>query len=177
MKTIKIHDKEFIPYITEEEIEHRVTNIAREIEIHYGNKRPLIIGILNGCFIFASDIFKKLNIEVEISFIKLLSYKGTSSTGNVISSVGLEEKVNGRHIIIIEDIIDTGATLNAFLPQIQSQQPASLSIATFLLKPEALIYDIKPDWVGFEIENKFVVGYGLDYDGLGRNLKEIFQLK
>ena len=137
----------------------------------------MLIGILNGSFIFAADLFRGLTIEAEISFIKLVSYKGTSSTGNVVTAIGMEEDLHGRHIIIVEDIIDTGKTLSSFLPEIHHRQPASVKIATFLSKPDALKYDVKADFNAFNIETKFVVGYGLDYDGLGRNLPDLYILK
>ncbi len=125
---------------------------------------------------FASDLFKEINIEAEICFIKLASYKGTKSTGNVITSIGLDEPLKDRHVIIIEDIVDTGKTLNEFLPQLFNQQPASLKIAALLHKPEALAHPIKIDYLGFNVPDKFLLGFGLDFDGLGRNLREIYQL-
>jgi len=131
---------------------------------------------LNGSFMFASDLFKALTIEAEICFIKLASYKGTRSTGNVITSIGLDQSIKGRHVIIVEDIVDTGKTLSEFLPQLHDQQPDSLKIAALLHKPEALVHPLTIDYLGFTVPNKFLVGYGLDYDGLGRNLKEIYQL-
>jgi hypoxanthine phosphoribosyltransferase len=172
-----VHGKEFTPLLFKTEIDKRVSILAREIAVEYDGKKPIFIGILNGSFIFASDLFKQVNIEAEITFIKLLSYKGTSSSGSVVRSLGLEESLNNRHVIIIEDIIDTGTTLHSFLPEIMDHQPASLKIATFLTKPTALKYDIKADYVGFAIEDKFVIGYGLDYDGLGRNFNNLYILK
>ena len=177
MEEIQIHDKVFIPFIPRKTIETQVQQLAGEISRDYAGKKPLLLGILNGSFIFAADLFRALTIEAEISFVKLASYKGTSSTGNVITAIGLEEDLSGRHIIIVEDIIDTGKTLSSFLPSMHHMQPASLKIATFLTKPDALQYDVKADYSAFEIENKFVVGYGLDYDGLGRNLPDLFVLK
>jgi hypoxanthine phosphoribosyltransferase len=177
MPAIRVHDKTFVPFLSEETINQRVNAIAGKINVEYANKKPLMIGILNGSFIFAADLFRSLAIEAEISFIKLASYKGTSSTGNVITAIGLEENLHGRHIIIVEDIIDTGKTLSSFLPEIQMRQPASVKIAVFLTKPQALQYDIKADYAAFEIENKFVVGYGLDYNGLGRNLPGLYILE
>ena len=177
MKEIIIHDKVFIPYISADKIKDGVAKVAQKINIDYADKKPLILGILNGSFIFAADLFRLLTIESEISFIKLVSYKGTSSTGNVVTAIGLEEDLHGRHIIIVEDIIDTGKTLSSFLPEIYHRNPASVKIATLLTKPDALKYDLKADYFVFEIENKFVVGYGLDYDGLGRNLPELHILK
>jgi len=170
---IRIHDRYFVPFILQEAIDARVTEIAGEINREYAGERPLLIGILNGSFIFAADLFRELSIDAEISFIKLASYKGTSSTGHVVTAIGLEESLQGRHVIIVEDIIDTGKTLSAFLPEVYGRQPASVKIATFLSKPAALKYDVRANYCAFEIENKFVVGYGLDYNGLGRNLKDL----
>ena len=177
MPTIQVKDKTFVPYLNEQEIQEAVTRIGQEINKNYDGLQPLFIGILNGAFMFAADLFKAVHIDAEISFIKLVSYKGTRSTGNVITSVGLDESVKGRHVIIIEDIVDTGKTLHSFLPQLIDQQPASLKIASLLYKPDASIHPIKPDYIGFSIPNKFVLGYGLDYDGLARNLSAIYQLK
>jgi hypoxanthine phosphoribosyltransferase len=125
---------------------------------------------------FASDLFKELTIEAEICFIKLASYKGTKSTGNVMTSIGLDIPLKDRNIIIVEDIVDTGKTLKEFLPQLENQQPASIRIAALLHKPDALVHPLNIDYIGFNVPNKFLLGYGLDYDGLGRNLKEIYQL-
>lgn len=173
---IELNGKKFMPYITAEQIKEQVNRIAAEIKHDYSGQRPLFIAILNGSFMFAADLFKALTIEAEICFIKLASYKGTKSTGNVITSIGLDEPLNNRHVIIIEDIVDTGKTLNEFLPQLFNQQPASLKIAALLHKPDALAYPIKIDYLGFNVPDKFLLGYGLDFDGLGRNLKEIYQL-
>lgn len=177
MTEIQIHDKVFVPFINKARIDERIAAVAAAINTDYAGKRPLILGILNGSFVFAADLFRNLTIEAEISFIKLASYKGVSSSGNVITAIGLEENLNGRHVIIVEDIIDTGKTLHTFLPDLQLRQPASVAIATFLTKPSALKYDVKAAYCAFEIENKFVVGYGLDYDGLGRNIPELYILK
>jgi hypoxanthine phosphoribosyltransferase len=176
MSTVKVHDKEFEPYLTREEIDIQVTRVASEISADYKDKRPLFIAILNGAFIFAADLFRKLDIEAEICFIKLASYKGVKSSGKVITAIGLDVETYGRDVIIIEDIVDTGKTLSQFLPQLEHSQPASLKIATLLHKPEATVHPLKIDYLGFTIPNKFVLGYGLDYDGLGRNIREIYQL-
>jgi hypoxanthine phosphoribosyltransferase len=176
MSAIKVHDKSFDVYLSEETIQQRVKELSEQINKDYAGKRPLFIAILNGSFMFAADLFKHLTIEAEICFIKLASYKGMKSSGNVVTSIGLEDDLFGKEVIIVEDIVDTGKTLYNFLPKLGHQQPASLRIATLLHKSDATIFPLKPDYVGFVIPDKFVVGYGLDYDGLGRNLKEIYQL-
>jgi hypoxanthine phosphoribosyltransferase len=176
MSVIKVHDKEFVPYLTSKEIEEQVARVAAEINQDYKNKKPLFIAILNGAFIFAADLFKQIDIEAEIAFIKLASYKGVKSTGKVITAIGLDVELFGRDVIIVEDIVDTGKTLSQFLPQLDHHHPASLKIAALLHKPDAMIHPINIDYLGFTIPNKFVLGYGLDYDGLGRNIKEIYQL-
>ncbi len=173
---VQVHDKFFQSYISREAINTRIAELGRQIDEDYRGLNPLFLSILNGSFIFAADLFRAITIDAEISFIKLASYKGTTSTGNVITAIGMEESLHNRHIIVLEDIVDTGKTLSAFLPDLEHRSPASLKIATFLTKPEAMVHNITPDYVGFEIPNKFVVGYGLDYDGHGRNLPELYQL-
>jgi len=177
MPVIKVHDKYFEPFLSEETLQQKVKEIASNISKDYKTKRPLFIAILNGSFMFAADVFKHLDIEAEICFIKLASYKGTRSTGHVITAIGLDTDITGRDIIILEDIIDTGKTLHNFLPQLFNQQPSSVKIAVLLHKPDATVFEINIDYCCFSIPNKFVVGYGLDYDGLGRNLKEIYQVQ
>jgi len=176
MAVIRVHDKSFETYLSEETILQRVKEIAGAISRDYSGKTPLFIAILNGSFMFASDLFKQLTIEAELCFIKLASYKGMKSSGNVVTSIGLEDDLFGKDVIIVEDIVDTGKTLHNFLPKLLHQQPASLKIAALLHKPEATEYPLELNYIGFDIPTKFVVGYGLDYDGLGRNLKEIYQL-
>ena len=176
MSLIHVLDKSFVHFISSDTIHQKVKDLAAQLKKDYEGKKPLFIAILNGSFIFASDLFKQLDFEAEICFIKLASYKGTKSTGHVITSIGLDTDINQRHIIILEDIIDTGKTLHNFLPQIYNQQPASLKIAVLLHKPDATVFEVKIDYCCFSIPDKFVVGYGLDYDGFGRNLPEIFQL-
>lgn len=173
---IQVKDKKFVPYLTALQINEQVKRVGAEINHDYAEKNPLFIAILNGSFMFASDLFKELTVEAEICFIKLASYKGTRSTGHVITSIGLDEKLKGRNVIVLEDIVDTGKTLNEFLPQLRDQQPASLKIAALLHKPTALKHPIIIDYLGFNVPDKFLLGYGLDYDGLGRNLKEIYRL-
>jgi hypoxanthine phosphoribosyltransferase len=177
MMTIHVLDKKFVPYLSAETIAKRIEELAAKINEDYADKNPIFIGILNGSFMFASDLYKQISVSSTISFIKLVSYKGTTSTGTVITSIGLEEDLTGRNVVLIEDIVDTGKTLSEFLPTIQKQQPNSIKICTLLQKPEALLHPLEVDYVGFHIPNKFVVGFGLDYDGYGRNLKEIYQLE
>ncbi len=173
---MQVHGKNFRPYISAEKIALRVAELGAAISRDYDGLRPIVLAILNGSFIFAADLFRHLSIEAEISFIKLASYKGTSSTGQVVTAIGLEERLQGRHVIILEDIIDTGKTLHAFLPEIRQRQPASLKIASFLLKPTCLQHEVHADYFGFEMPDVFVLGYGLDYDGLGRNLPALYIL-
>lgn len=173
---IQVHDKRFRTYISASAINEQIKRIADAINQDYKDKRPLFIAILNGSFMFASDLFKELTIEAEVCFIKLASYKGVKSTGQVVTSIGLDVPLKDRDIIVIEDIVDTGKTLSEFLPQLEMQNPSSLRIATLLHKPDALMFPLQMDYIGFSVPNKFLLGYGLDYDGLGRNLKEIFQL-
>lgn len=176
MATITIHDKQFETYISEEQILEKVKQMADAINKDYEGKKPLFIPILNGAFMFASDLFKCISIPAEVSFIKLASYKGMKSSGNIITAIGLDYDLYDRDVVIVEDIVDTGKTLNEFLPKLEHQQPASLKIAALLHKPEATVYPLSIAYTGFIIPNKFVVGYGLDYDGQGRNLKEIYQV-
>ncbi|MDE3254227.1 MAG: hypoxanthine phosphoribosyltransferase [Bacteroidota bacterium] len=176
MPEINVHDKTFVPYLPESLILEKVQELAAQLDKDYAGKRPLFIAILNGSFMFTADLFKALTIEAEICFIKLASYKGTKSTGQVVTAIGLDMDINGRHVVILEDIIDTGKTMNEFLPQLRHQQPASLKIAVLLHKPEATVFPVTIDYCCFSIPNKFVLGYGLDYDGLGRNIRELYQL-
>jgi len=170
------NDKGFIPFITSADIAKRVGEIANQLNKDYKNKEPLFLGILNGAFMFASDLFKQLTIDCAITFVKLASYEGTSSTGTVLTPIGLEENIHGRDIIIIEDIVDTGNTMHAFLKTLRAKQPNSIKICTLLQKPDALVHDITIDYIGFDIPDKFVIGYGLDYDGLGRNIPAIYKI-
>lgn len=176
MAVIKVHDKSFETYLSEEAIQKRIKEMAADINRDYEGKRTLFIAILNGSFMFAADLFKHLTIPAELCFIKLASYKGMKSSGKVVTSIGLEEDIFGKEVVIVEDIVDTGKTLHRFLPKLLHQQPLSLRIATLLHKSEATEFPLTLNYIGFDIPNKFVVGYGLDYDGLGRNLKEIYQV-
>ena len=174
---VKLYDKTFDTYLSSDTIQQKVQELAAQINKDYAGKKPLFIAILNGSFMFAADLFRTLTIEAELCFIKLASYKGMKSSGNVVTSIGLEDDLYGKEVVIVEDIVDTGKTMYQFLPKLQHQQPASLKIVTLLHKPDALKHPLTIDYIGFSIPNKFVVGYGLDYDGLGRNLKEIYQLQ
>ncbi len=176
MHTIKVHDKIFTTYLSENQLQSRIKELADYINKDFEGKKVVFIAILNGSFMFAADIFKHLTVDSEVSFIKLASYKGLNSTGSVTTAIGLDIDLHNRHVVILEDIIDTGKTLHHFLPQLQHQQPASLKIVTLLHKAEMTTHEVPIDYTGFVIPNKFVVGYGLDYDGLGRNYKEIYQL-
>lgn len=176
MSLLQIHDKKFKPFLSEQEIQQRIQELADALNKDYAGKKPLFIAILNGSFMFAADLFKAITIEAEICFIKLASYKGTSSSGQVITAIGLDVDLINKDVVIVEDIVDTGKTLNEFLPKLHHQQPASLKIVALLHKPEATQFPIQIDYTGFTIPNRFVVGYGLDYDGLGRNIREIYQL-
>lgn len=177
MSSIQILDKSFVPYISSEQIQQRIGEIAKELDQKFAGQKPVFLAILNGSFMFVSDLFKKITIEAEISFVKLISYQGTSSTGTVKKALGLETDLHDRHVIIVEDIVDTGNTMASFIPDLEKSGAASISLVTLLHKPEATIKDVKIDYCGFSIPDKFVVGYGLDYDQLGRNLPEIYQLK
>ena len=176
MGITRVHDKRFEPYLSATDIADRIKALAADLNRDYNGKKPLFIAILNGSFMFASDLFKELTIDAEICFIKLASYKGTKSTGQIITMIGMDMDIFGREVVIVEDIVDTGKTLSEFLPQLRHQQPASLKIVALLHKPEATVFPVEIDYLGFSIPNRFVVGYGLDYDGLGRNIPEILKL-
>jgi hypoxanthine phosphoribosyltransferase len=177
-KIVVAHDKSFELFISEQELQARTLDIGAQIRKKYQDKRPLFIGVLNGAFMFAADLIRACgDMESEIIFVKLSSYEGTASSGKVISVIGVgAEVVKNRDVIIIEDIVDTGKTMVDFMKTIESYEPTSVAVATLFLKPEALQHEVKTDYVGFSIPNKFIIGYGLDYDGLGRNLPEIYQL-
>ncbi len=177
MQKIRIHNKEFIPYLSQSEIELAIKRLAEKLNADYEGKMPLFIPILNGAFMFAAELFKHINIPCEICFIKLASYAGTASSDNINVAIGLDKNLKDRHLIVLEDILDTGKTLSAFLPDLEKQQPASLKIVALLHKPEATIHEIKLDYNCFKIPNRFVIGFGLDYNGQGRNIPAIYQLK
>lgn len=173
---IQVSDLSFIGYINKDEIQAKVSEIAARLNEDYADKNPMFLVILNGAFIFAADLIRQFNHDCEVNFIRIKSYHNTESTGNVEIFMPHEIPFEGRHIVIVEDIIDTGNTMAAFLPLLQSKNPASVSICAFLVKPEAHMHDIKTEYPGFVIPKKFVLGYGLDYNGLGRNLADLYQL-
>lgn len=174
--TIKLLDKEFTSYLTANEIEASITKVADRINKDFEGKEVLFIAILNGSFVFAADLIRKIKISNRISFVKVASYEGLSSSGTVKKLIGLMDALENQHVIILEDIVDTGNTLDKLLPTLHAERPASLSLCTLLYKPEAFQANFNIDYVGMEIPNKFIVGYGLDYDGYGRNLPDIYQI-
>ena len=173
---IKILDKEFSIFISAAEIEAAVDKVAQRINTDMEGKNPLFLVILNGAFMFAADLFKKITIPCEMSFVKLSSYSGTSSTQNVKKLIGLNEELRGRSVIIVEDIIDTGFTMEKLIADINKLQPEEVRLATCLFKPNAFQKEFPIDYVGIEIPDDFIVGYGLDYDGYGRNYPEIYKI-
>ena len=176
MSIVKIKDKTFETSITEEQIKQRVKEVAQQISKDMEGKNPLLIGVLNGSFMFAADLMREITIPCEISFVKLASYEGILSTGKVTEVMGLSEDISGRTVIIVEDIIDTGRTMHQMLNSLSVRRPASLHICTLFVKPDKLEEPIDIDYVAFSIPNDFIVGYGLDYDQQGRGLREIYTL-
>lgn len=174
MSIIKVHDRKFKPFISAEEIKKRIHLMADNITIDLEHNNPLFIVVLNGAFMFASDLYKGCQFESEITFVQLSSYQGTQSTQRIQEIIGLSTSVYQRHVIILEDIVDTGLSMFHLLNHLKALEPASIKIAALLLKPEALKYPVQVDYVGFEIGNEFVLGYGLDYNGQGRNLPFIY---
>lgn len=174
MDAIKIKDKDFAVSIPESKILCEVERLAAQISRDLEGKNPLFLGILNGSFMFAADLFRRITIPAEISFVKFASYDGVSSTGVIKELIGLTEDIAGRTIVIVEDIIDTGCTMKKLLEDLGSRAPESIHVCTLLLKPEKLKVALDVEYVALEIPNDFIVGYGLDYDGYGRNLKDIY---
>lgn len=174
---IKLHDKYFVPFITAAEIDARLKALAIQVENDLVGEVPVFIGVLNGAFMAVSDFVKHYSADCEVSFIKVASYEGTGSTGEVKQLIGLNQSLKGRTVVIIEDIVDTGNTIEELVKIFTGKGVEQLKIATLFFKPQAYTKAIKLDYIGFEIPNKFIVGYGLDYDGLGRNLPEVYQLK
>lgn len=176
MKEIVILDKKFREMIPAETISKRIDVLADQINLDYEDKDVVFLGILNGAFLFAAELFKRINIRARISFVKLASYEGTKSSGSVKELIGWNEDIKGMHVVVIEDIVDTGHTLELVVDELKVRKVADIKIATLLLKPEAYTRKIPVDYVGFEIPNDFVVGFGLDYDGYGRNLPSVYTI-
>lgn len=176
MSIIKLHDKYFKTYISQSDIDKAITTLVKEVQTDLKGEKPLFIGILNGCFMFVADFVRKYNGDCEVSFVKLASYEGTSSTGAIKQLVGVNEDLEGRTVVILEDIIDTGNTLQEIYKIFEDKKVKQLKIATLFFKPDVFKKDLKIDYIGIPIPDKFIVGYGLDYDGIGRNLADIYQL-
>lgn len=177
MKKVKILDKEFEIYIPYEKIRSVVEKMADQMNEELADKDPLFLCILNGSFMFAAELFKRINfVESEISFVKLASYNGDKTTGRVKQLIGLNEKIEGRTVVVLEDIVDTGITINNIGDQLAKLNPKEVLVATLLLKPDALQKEVDLKYIGLEIPNDFIVGYGLDYDGYGRNLLDIYSV-
>lgn len=174
MDIVQIKDKRFKTFISEEKILKEVERVAAEINHDLEGKNPLFVSVLNGSFMFTADLMKYLTIPCEISFVKLASYAGTSSTGKVKELVGLNEDIAGRTIVIVEDIIDTGLTMELLVKQLRASNPKEIRIATLLVKPDKLKVNLDINYVAMNIPNDFIVGYGLDYDGYGRNYRDIY---
>ncbi len=172
-----VHDKVFSPFIFEDEIALKVKNLSHQIQKDYTGDKIVFVAILNGAFMFASDLLKEILCDIQISFVKVSSYIGTETSGRVDELIGLNTDLDGKHVIILEDIVDTGITIDKIISLLNDQKPLSVEVCTLLFKPDAFLGKQKPKYIGFSIPNKFVVGYGLDYDELGRNFKEIYQLK
>lgn len=174
MNEVKIKDKQFRISIPETVIKQRVKTVAERINRDMEGKNPLFLAVLNGSFIFAADLMRMITVPCEISFVKLASYQGTTSTGKVAEVLGINEDISGRHVIIVEDIVDTGLTMQRMVESLGTRNPASVHICTLLLKPEKLKVDLNIEYAAIEIPNDFIVGYGLDYDQQGRNLPDIY---
>ncbi len=174
MDVVRVNDLDFRPFISHSMIQQRISEIAMQMNHDLKDAQPLFLGILNGSFMFAADLMKEVSIKSEITFVKLASYEGLESSGDVITRLGLEKSVKGRTVVIVEDIIDTGKTMFEVLRVLKKEKAGRIIIAALLLKPDALQHKIEVDYIGFKVPNDFLVGYGLDYDGLGRNLKDIY---
>jgi hypoxanthine phosphoribosyltransferase len=176
MKEVRVLDKSFRELISEKEINDRIKILAEEINNDFAGKEVVFLGILNGAFLFAADLLKHINLKAKISFVKLASYEGTKSSGTIKELIGWNEDIKNKNIIVIEDIVDTGNTLERIVDELVIRKATGIKIAALLLKPDAYTKDIPLDYVGFEIPNDFVIGYGLDYDGYGRNFPSIYTL-
>jgi hypoxanthine phosphoribosyltransferase len=171
---IKLKDKTFRVLISAEEIDKAVTRVAEQLNERYEGRTPIFLGVLNGSFLFLADLVRKVNFENQVAFVKISSYVGTESTGRVTQQLGIDFDIKGRDIVIVEDIVETGHSMTYLLDYLKSKNPASISICTLFFKPEKFLYDYDIDYTALSIGNEFIVGYGLDYDQLGRNLKDIY---
>lgn len=176
MSKIRIHDREFVKSISREEIDKEIKRVAAQINHDYAGKRPLFLGVLNGSFMFVADLLKNIELECEISFVKLSSYQGTETTGQVREVIGLSESLEGRDVIILEDIVDTGHTMYKMMQSLKNSNPASVEIASLFVKPARMQVPVDVKYALFTIPDRFIVGYGLDYDGLGRNLPDVYDV-
>ncbi len=176
MDKVTLHDKQFEPFISASDLSAAMDAVAKKIAAEYADKVPLFVGVLNGSFFFASELLKRLPINCEITFVKVASYHGTVSSGTVSQLIGLNERIADRHVVVVEDIVDTGNTIEHIVEALREKHPASIAIASLLLKPDVYKKDIPVDYVAKEIPNVFVVGSGLDHDGLGRNLPGIYRI-
>jgi hypoxanthine phosphoribosyltransferase len=174
--TIQVKDKQFRISIYSEEIQKNIVEMAEKMNHDLAGKDVIFLGILNGCFMFAGDLFKHISINCKISFLKLASYQGTSSSGAVKQLIGINENIEGKTVVILEDIVDTGNTLDNIIKQLRGFEPAEIKVATLLYKPDVYNKDFTIDYYGFKIPNDFIIGYGLDYDGYGRNKKDIYTI-
>ena len=176
MSIVKIKDKTFQTSITEAEIKSRIKELAQQISQDMDGKTPLFLGVLNGAFIFAADLMREMTTPCEISFVKLASYQGTTSTGTIHEVLGINEDLSGRTVIIVEDIVESGLTMKRMIESIGTRNPASVHICTLFFKPDKLKEELTIDYVAFTIPDDFIVGYGLDYDGQGRELKDVYTI-
>ena len=176
MDTVKIKDKSFRVSIPEAEIKQRVKALAEQMSKDLEGKNPIFLAVLNGAFIFAADLMREMTIPCEISFVKLASYQGTTSTGKVKEVFGINEDLSGRTVVIVEDIVESGQTMKQMIESLGTRNPASVQICTLFFKPEKLKEELTLDYVAFRIPDDFILGYGLDYDGLGRELKDVYTI-
>ena len=176
MKRLTSKDKTFETSMPEAEIKNRVKELAQQMSRDLEGKNPLLLAVLNGAFIFAADLMREMTIPCEISFVKLASYQGTTSTGTIHEVIGINENLSGRTVVIVEDIVESGLTIKRMMEQLGTRNPASVQVCTLFFKPERLKEDLKLDYVAFEIPNDFILGYGLDYDQQGRGLKDLYTL-
>ena len=176
MKRVTVKDKTFEVSMPEAQVKERVKEVARQISKDLEGKNPLFLAVLNGAFVFAADLMREMTIPCEISFVKLASYQGTTSTGKIKEVIGINEDLSGRTVVIVEDIVESGLTMKRMIESIGTRNPAAVHICTLFFKPEKLKADVKLDYVAFEIPNDFIVGYGLDYDQQGRGLKDVYSL-